>query len=130
MESKIKILSTQIAKAISERSIFEINNIAVLIEVSIKEEMEELVSEYASIEERRYLKLLTEQSKNKPGSREYVKLGYELSLAKAKKAAANRAVNNIKRTESHERLRNWVIQKYGIEDYREYLNDINQTNQP
>lgn len=123
MESQIKKFATAIAKEISERSIMDIDNVALMLEVRIKSSMIDFLNEYSTKEEKEYLKLLTEQSKNKIGTAKYNELAYKLTFAKAKKAAANRAVNNIKREDNYEKLKSWVIERFGRDVYDVFVAD-------
>lgn len=111
MDSQIKEFAKQIAKEISELSIMDIDSVALMIEVRMKSSMLDFVNEYSTKEEGEYLKLLKEQSKNKMGTKQYNELSYRLTEAKARKAAANRASNNIRREDNYEKLKSWVITK-------------------
>jgi hypothetical protein len=98
MKDIIEQLSDSIAKEIITRPNFDVNEISTIIKVRIKDSLLDILLENVQKEEANYLKLLIKQSELKYGSREYVKYGYDLSIAKHKKAVANRAVNNIRNT--------------------------------
>lgn len=121
MDNSIKEFAKDIAKEISERSIMDVDNVALMIEVRLKSSMIDFVSEYSVKEEKEYLKILEQQSKTKRGSRQYVELGYKLALAKSKKSAANRTANNLRQTDIYSRFKSWITQKYGREVVDEFI---------
>jgi hypothetical protein len=124
MESQIKKVAKEIAKEIAERPrIMDIDSVATMIEMRIKLSMLDFVSEYSTKEEGEYLQLLTLQSKQKVGTPEYNKIAYKLTEAKAKKAAANRAVNNISHENKYQELKKWFIEKYGRETFDTFISE-------
>jgi hypothetical protein len=96
MKDIIERVSNDIAKEIISRPKFDLEEISGIIKFRIKESMLELLLENVEKEEVMYYRLLVEQSELRLGSPEYIKLGYKLSLAKNRKAIANRAVNNVR----------------------------------
>jgi hypothetical protein len=96
MNNIIESLSESIAKEIISRPKFDVLEISNIIKVRIKDSLLDILLENVQKEEAIYLRLLIKQSELPLGSKEYVKLGYQLSIAKHKKAVANRAVNNVR----------------------------------
>lgn len=123
MESKIKEFSNEIAKEIAQRSIMDVNDVSLMISVRIKNAMPDFIEEYSSKAEKEYLKLLNEQSKNKVGTKEYNQLAYKLTIAKSKKATANRALNNFRRKDNYGNLKEWVVEKYGKHALDEFVKE-------
>ena len=114
--------SEQLAKEIAERKIYDFAEISSLIEVRTKFCIRDLMREYSTQAESDYIKLLEEQSKNRIGSTAYISLGYKLSAAKQKKAAANRAANNMGREDDYENLKRFVSHKFGKEALNDFFN--------
>jgi len=96
MKDIIERVSNDIAKEIISRPKFDLEEISGIIKFRIKESVLEILLANVEKEEVAYHRLLVEQSTLRLGSPEYIKLGYKLSLAKNKKAIANRAVNNVR----------------------------------
>lgn len=114
--------SEQLAKEIAERKIYDFAEISSLIQVRTKFLLRDMMSEYSTQAERDYLKLLDEQSKNRLNSAAYVQMGYKLSAAKQRKAAANRAANNMGREDDYQKLKNFVSHKFGKEALNDFFN--------
>ena len=127
-ETKIKDFSESLAKEITERSIISAKEISGLIEVRIKMSMKEFVSEYSTKSEREYLELLEKQSKCTVGSPEYNVNAYKLTQAKAKKAEANRAKNNMQREDNYKKLKDYVIDNYGRPVFDDFVYELNRKN--
>lgn len=123
MDTQIKKFANQIAKEILERSIMDVDSVALMIEVRLKSSMLDFVNEYSTKEEGEYLKLLAEQSKNKIGSKQYNEIAYKLTFAKAKKAAANRTQNNLLRIGKYDKLKKGLIAKHGRETFDAFLSE-------
>ncbi len=115
MNDIIKNVSTEIAKEIITRPNFDLQEITGIINFRLKESILDILLSNVEKEEVNYHKLLLEQSKNRPGSKQYVELGYKLSIAKNKKAIANRAVNNVKNRNKISICLNFIKQNYGFE---------------
>lgn len=115
--------SEQLANEISQRKIYDFKEISNLIKVRTKFALRNIMNEYSTDAELEYLKLLNQQSKNKINSADYVKMGYKLSVAKHRKASANRAVNNMGRNDDYQRLKNFVSHKFGAESLNEFFNE-------
>lgn len=120
MDSQIKKFANEIANEIAGLKMIDVEGLSVMIEVRIKSNMLNFVNEYTTKEELEYLRLINEQSKNKLGTPKYNETAYKLTAAKARKTAANRAANNVKRKDDYESLKKWVKQKYGEEAFEEF----------
>lgn len=96
MKNIIKNVSNEIAKEIITRPKFDLEEISGIINFRLNESILEILLSNCEKEEITYHRLLLEQSTHKVGSKQYVEFGYKLSIAKNKKAIANRAVNNVK----------------------------------
>lgn len=123
MESKIKEFSQDIAKEISERSIMDIDAVAMMIETRIKASMLDFVNEYSTKEETQYLRLLNIQSQQRVGSKEYNEVAYKLTAAKARKAAANRAANCLKREDTYDKFKSWVAARHGKDEVDLFISE-------
>jgi len=116
MKSKsIEECAEKLAKEISERSIFDIEDVKGLIVLYFNESLAEFIKEHTSQSEKEYYLLLQQQSKNKIGSREYVSLGYKLAAAKYKKTASNRVLNEVRLEDKYTLLTKFVVEQYGQE---------------
>jgi len=109
----VEKLAEELANEISERKIFDIDDVKQLISIRFRSGLFDFLSELSSVEEKEYLIALDQQSRNKIGSTQYIALGYKLSALKAKKASVNRAINNVKRDDKLERLKKFVNDKFG-----------------
>tara|TARA_R110000823_G_C15554163_1_gene459670 strand:- start:66 stop:485 length:420 start_codon:yes stop_codon:yes gene_type:complete len=120
VESMINELSIELSNKISKLVVYDVKEVATLIKVEIKFLIKDIILEYATQAEKEYLKLLEEQSKNKIGSLSYTKLGYKLSAAKQKKAAANRTAHNMNRQDDLHNLKKFIIDKFGKQVIKEF----------
>jgi hypothetical protein len=107
----ISELSDNLSKEISERKIYDLEEISNLIKVRVSFGMRDLIREHSTNEEVEYMKLLREQSKNRIGSNQYISTGYKLAEAKQKKSSANRAANNMGREDNYLKLQNFIRSK-------------------
>lgn len=124
MEQKIITrLSEDLAKEIASRNVCDVSDISVLIGVQVRFALRDIVDEYTTAEELEYQRLLEAQSKLRPHSQKYVMSGYKLALAKQKKAAANRAANNLKRQDACSILKEFISTEHGKEKVVELLED-------
>lgn len=126
MSNIIEDLSKSIAREIIERPNFEVEEISTIIMVRIKDSLMDILLENVQKEEAKYMKLLIEQSKLRVGSRDYVKLGYKLSIAKHKKSIANRAVHNQRKINKLNVALEYIKDNYkevNIEDLKNFLNE-------
>lgn len=123
MNKTIKEFCKTTAIDISERKLMNIDEVATMLEVRILASLLDFISEYSSIEEKKYLDLLNIQKQNKVGSQKYNEIAYKLTAVKAKKAAANRAINNIKRDDKYEMLKQWIIDKYGESEFKMFTKE-------
>lgn len=119
-----------LAEEIATRNIYEVDEVSTLIKVWTMMYAAELVKEYATEAELEYIHLLKQQSLKKMHSKDYVELGYKLSLAKHKKAAANRAASEISNDVKYRKLRDFVVQNYGrnaLDDFfHNALNEVTE----
>jgi hypothetical protein len=114
-EKLITEFSNSLAKEISERKIYDIAEITTLIKMRLEFVLRDLMTAYSTQAETEYMNMLNQQSKNKIGSLEYIKLGYKLAAAKQKKASANRAANNMGREDDYHNLKQFILSEYGEE---------------
>lgn len=114
--------SEKLAQEISERKIYDLEEISNLIRVRLKFCIRDLIMEYSTQAEIEYIKLLDEQSKHKIGSIQYISFGYKLSSAKQKKAAANRAANCMGRNDDYQNLKDFISHKFGKNALNEFYN--------
>ncbi len=121
----ISDFSDNLAKEISGRNIFDLQEISLLIRMRTHNVLHSLMDEYSTKAEIDYRRLLEQQSKNRPGSQDYIIMGYRLSQAKQKKASANRAANNIRKEDEFELLKQFIIGKFGIAFLNEFFEAIN-----
>jgi hypothetical protein len=101
--TKIQEFAEEITTDIISRHRFDKNEIEVMIAVKLKSTIISIINDSISSLERNHLALLTEQSKHKIGSSKYIELGFKLAISKAKKGAANKAINELRRKEKIER---------------------------
>ncbi len=120
VESIINKMSIELSSKISDYAVYDIEEVATLIKVEVKFLLKDIMLEYATQQEKEYLKLLDEQSKNKIGSLSYVKLGYKLSAAKQKKAAANRSAHNMNKQDELYYLKKFISNKFGKKVLKEF----------
>lgn len=120
---KIHDVSKIIVSEILQRPNLESQDLENLIYTRIKQSLFGIIMEYQNIEDAEYLRLLTEQQKHRVGTMMYNEIGQKLSIAKHKKAAANRITNNIKRVENFEDLRKYVYSKFGDEAMNDYYDE-------
>lgn len=112
--------ANSLAQEIAQRQIFDVNEIASMIKVRTNFAIRELMNEYTTESEKEYMNLVYQQSRQRVGSKEYIEFGYKLAALKHKKAAANRAANNLKRQDDYQLLKNFVIDKFGDDVYNEF----------
>lgn len=117
----IKKLADDLANELAERRQWDLENIKSLIYVKFRSTLLDMINDQHTFEEKQYLIALDQQSKNRIGSTEYIKLGYTLSALKAKKAHTNRLANNVKREDSLTKLKAYVTEKWGIEELNQLL---------
>jgi len=112
-EKLITEFSSSLAKEISERKIYDLQEVSLLIKLRLDFVLRDLMNQYSTEAEIEYISLLTQQSKNRIGSKEYIQLGYKLAAARQKKSSANRAANNMGREDDYQRLKNFISSEYG-----------------
>jgi len=117
MNDIIKSVSKEIAKEIITRPNFDLEEISGIINFRLKESILDILLSNVEKEEVAYHKLLLQQSNNKPGSKNYIELGYKLSIAKNKKAIANRAVSNAKNKTKAGICINFIKENFGHSAY-------------
>lgn len=120
-----------LAVEISQRRVFNIEEIKTLIVIKFKESIVDFIKEYATQDENSYQSLLLKQSKNRVGSKEYVSLGYELAAAKHRKATTNRVLNEIKKESKLTLLIEFVAEAYGpetIDKFNDHLKKLDLFN--
>lgn len=118
---KIKDFSKEISEEIISRHSFNKEEIELLITIRLRQSLLSIINEYSTKEEAEYLRLLSEQMKHKVGSKEYNAIAYSLTFAKAKKASANRAANNVRREDNYQELKDFVKNKFGSECLNDYF---------
>lgn len=121
-ESKINLLSQELAKEISNRSIFDIQEVATLIKVGIQSHLRELTNDFSTHEESRYLNLLAKHAVTSIHDRDYNKLTKQLEIARIQKAKINRLLHSIKRGDEYQAFKNKVIEELG----EEFVNDFTE----
>lgn len=124
MKKVITDFSEQLAREIAERNVYDINDIAALIESRVNMCVRDIVDEYTTQAEMEYMRLLDRQSKNKIGGTEYILLGYKIAAAKQKKAAANRASNNMRKEDEYSRLKDFVEINFGKDVLDEFFRNL------
>ena len=117
MKNIIREISKDIAKEIITRPKFDVEEITEIVNFRIKESILEILLSNVEKEEANYYRLLIKQSNLKLNSREYVQCGYELAIAKKKKAIANRAVNNAKNHNKIACMFNFIRENYKDFDF-------------
>lgn len=120
----IERFAHNLAKEISDRPSFDIAEIETLIAVRVQSVMFEIMNQHALNEEKEYLALLNEQSQYKAGSEKYNKTAYKLSIAKSKKAIANRAANNVGRDDNFSKMKIFLISKNRKDLLDEFLDEM------
>lgn len=118
MKTKINLKSVDhcadaLAREISTRRIFDIEEVKTLIAVRIKSALPDILDENSINVQNEYDRLLAQSRKVKLGSPEYIMLGYELARAKAALKKSNRLLNHIRKDQANESLRAFVLEKYG-----------------
>ena len=114
--------SESLANEIAQRKIYDLEEISILIQTRTRFLLRDMMNEYSTEAEKEYLKLLDQQSKNNLNSTAYVQMGYKLSAAKQRKAAANRAANNMGRDDDYQKLKDFIINKFGEEVLNDFYN--------
>lgn len=110
---KIHELTSQIVSGVLESPRLERKELEEMVLSKIKISLLSIVLEYSAKEDVEYFRMLQEQSKYRVGTMEYNKIGQQLSILKFKKAAANRAIHNVKKDVNYKLLRNYCIEKLG-----------------
>lgn len=112
MEGKIKQIAGVIARKVAAGGVMNVDDTAEMIAATIKLSMPDILEEFSTIEEKAYTKLLQQAQSLRVGSKEYLEVGYKLSLLKKRKATANRAANNVRREDNYSRLRHFIVDDY------------------
>lgn len=133
MEKYASALSSELA----EVRIYDSEKIIPIIIAHFKLANRALLEYQMSDYERQHLKLMEEISEHRIGSIKYIELGYKLAALKPLKAAANRMLNNEKRTDrcaelqveltrqSKERdIFKALLQKHAPAIYENAINDL------
>jgi hypothetical protein len=117
-ESQIQNFAIQLANEISERNIMNIDEVATMIAIRIKIKMPDFVKENATYEESEYIRLIQELRRMRPNTPQWYEQNYKISLAKHRKANANRAVHNAvnqKCFSKNNGIRTFIIDNHGQE---------------
>lgn len=114
--------SERLAKEIADRKIYDFEEISTLIQVRTSFLLRDMINEYSTEAQRDYLELLKERSKYKINSTAFLKMGYKISVAKQRKADANRAANMMGRQDDYQKLKNFVSHKFGLKVLNEFYN--------
>ena len=129
MKSKsINACAEALAKEISERRIYNLEEIKILIAVRFNDALIDFVKEHISQNEKEYFDLLQQQAKNKIGSPQYLSMGYKLAAAKHKKTTSNRILNEVRQDDMFVLLRKFVVAKYGQEVFDEFISKAKNEN--
>lgn len=120
MKDTIKQFANELSIELSKRNLFDIDEVSAVISARMSGFVTTVVKAHSTDAENQYIELLEKQSKVPLHSKEYVKIGYKLSLLKNKKARANRAVYSIKSVDQLPRLKKFIKDKYGVEVLKEF----------
>lgn len=132
MKNIIRRISKDIAKEIITRPKFDVEEITEIVNFRINESILEILLSNVEKEEANYHRLLIKQSNLKLHSKEYVQCGYELAIAKNKKAIANRAVHNRKNQNKMACTFNFIRENYKDFDFEalyKYFDDNLEPNE-
>jgi predicted RNA-binding protein YlxR (DUF448 family) len=116
---KLSTVSLKIARELSDRSVFHVDEAALVIEVNMKDALPVIIAEYGSKANAKYdeMKIKVGQAF---GTGAYVKLGYELAQLKSKKAEVNRAMSAISTSAKYAALRDFVANEFGDDVLRKF----------
>lgn len=124
MKSKsIYVCADSLAREISERPIFDIEEIKTLIAVRFNDALIDFIKEHASQNEKEYQDLLQQQANNRIGGKEYVSMGYKLAAAKHKKSVSNRILNEVRQKDMYVLLKQYISKKYGKSVIEEFIKE-------
>ena len=116
----IKKLAQDLAAEISEITVYDVNQVAKMIEVRTSICIGEIIKEYSTEAELEYLNLREKLYRSIKYSDEYWEISHKLTFAKHKKTSANRVVNNISREDYYKRLKQFVYEKYGTDSLEDF----------
>lgn len=116
---KIKEMSRSIAREISERGLFDVEQSALMIEMRLDNLVPVILSDYKSNVERRIDELRHEAIKVYDKDRQnYVKIGLQIARLKSDKAVVNRAMSDMIRNDKYARLRDEYVRLHGEEEWK------------
>ncbi len=114
----------QLAKEISERPSFDIEEIVTLIAVRVNDAMMTFVGEHSINLEKEYQALLKEARTYKINTPKYIDIGYRIAEIKSKKSLANRAHHNVDQDQKYYQLQKFIKEKYGNEAMIEFYEKL------
>lgn len=124
--NRIKDVSESIAKEISERGIFNVQECSRMIETRLRNIVPVLLSDYKSEIEKKYQELKEEAARcYTRDRRRYIQIGLELSALKDKKTQVNRAMADMQRNDRYAGVKEYIIQHYGQETWETITKKIN-----
>jgi hypothetical protein len=124
---KIKQFAEKVASSIFEVEEIDKEYAEHLIKIKLEEELFELIKAFSSSYEAKYIELVEQMSSSNLNikDKKYFELGREIAFYKNRKLASNRAQNELQRESKYKKMKQFIIDRLGIDAYTEFTESLN-----